>query len=210
MFCCHRNAAPDLSDWADLIGLALRACMSIETERDNWYRGCAIVFTRMPSMTTPESRLNALGLHLPQPTSVPDGVPIPFSFVNVRGDRATISGHAKSAMDGRIVGPFGVVGDDITTEQAYDHARAIGLNVLANLKAEIGDLSRVVGWMRVFGMVTSAPNYTEQHLVINGFSDLILDVFGPDIGRHSRSAIGVPSLPMGFAMEIEGEVLIKP
>jgi len=82
--------------------------------------------------------------------------------------------------------------------------------VLANLKAEIRDLSRVTGWVRVFGMVTSAPGYTQQHLVINGFSDLILKVFGPDVGRHARSAIGVTSLPLGFAMEIEAEVLITP
>ncbi len=85
----------------------------------------------------------------------------------------------------------------------------MALSVLANLKAEIGELSRITGWVRVFGMVTSAPGYTEQHLVVNGFSDLINSVFGPDVGRHSRSALGVSGLPFGFAMEIEGEVLIS-
>ena len=63
--------------------------------------------------------------------------------------------------------------------------------------------------MRVFGMVTSAPGYTEQHLVVNGFSDLIIDVFGAEAGRHARSGVGVAGLPMGFAMEIEGEVQIR-
>ena len=76
-------------------------------------------------------------------------------------------------------------------------------------KAEIGALSRVAGWVRVFGMVNSAPGYSEQHLALNGFSDLVIDIFGPEVGRHARSAIGVAGLPLNFAMEIEGEVLIE-
>jgi enamine deaminase RidA (YjgF/YER057c/UK114 family) len=111
-------------------------------------------------------------------------------------------------MDGSIAGPFGQVGTNLSTDQGYAAAREIALAVLANIKAEIGELSRIVGWSRVFGMVASAPGYTEQHLVVNGFSDLVLDVFGKDVGRHARSAIGVAGLPLGFAMEIEGEVLI--
>ncbi|MEO1112728.1 MAG: RidA family protein, partial [Pseudomonadota bacterium] len=106
--------------------------------------------------------------------------------------------------------PFGVVGDRITTEQGYQEAREVALAVLANLKAELGELSRIVGWVRVFGMVTSAPGYSDQHVVVNGFSDLVIEVFGKDVGRHARSAIGVSGLPLGFAMEIEGEVLIAP
>jgi enamine deaminase RidA (YjgF/YER057c/UK114 family) len=97
----------------------------------------------------------------------------------------------------------------LTTEEAQLAARDIALSVLSNLKAEIGDLSRVVGWLRVFGMVNSAPGYDQQHLVINGFSDLIIDVFGPDVGRHARSAIGVAGLPMNFAIEIEAELLVS-
>jgi enamine deaminase RidA (YjgF/YER057c/UK114 family) len=159
-------------------------------------------------MTRPEERLQALGLELPNPVMVPDGLHLPFSFVNVRGDRAVFSGHPKQAPDGAIAGPYGVLGADLTTKEGYSAAQGVALSVLANLKAEIGELSRVTGWVRVFGMVTSAPGYSEQHLVVNGFSDLIKDVFGPDVGRHARSAIGVAGLPMGFAMEIEGEVLI--
>lgn len=159
-------------------------------------------------MTTPEHRLTELGLTLPAPSTLPPGVHLPFSLINIRGNRALFSGHPKNASDGSIAGPFGVVGQDLTTNEAYLEARDVGLSVLANLKAELGDLSRIKGWTRVFGMVTSASGYAEQHLVVNGFSDLILDVFGPEIGRHARSAIGVSALPMGFAMEIEGEVLI--
>ena len=161
-------------------------------------------------MKTPEERLSELGLVLPAPTKLPEGLHLPFSFINVRGERALISGHPKQDENGAIAGPFGMLGADMTTEQGYAEAKAVGLSVLANLRAEIGELSRVAGWVRVFGMVTSAPGYSEQHLVVNGFSDLIIDVFGPDIGRHARSAIGVAGLPMGFAMEIEGEVLLRP
>ena len=159
-------------------------------------------------MSTPEERLAALGLELPAPTRLPEGLRLPFSFINIRGDRALISGHPRNAADGSIAGPYGVVGQDLGTAEAHAEARQVALAVLANLKAEIGELSRVTGWVRVFGMVTSAPGYTEQHLVVNGFSDLIVEVFGPQVGRHARSAVGVAGLPMGFAMEIEGEVLI--
>lgn len=159
-------------------------------------------------MATPEVRLIELGLRLPPPTKVPDGLHLPFAFVNVRRDRVLFSGHPRTAADGSIAGPFGTVGTDISTEEAYAAAREIALAVFANIKAEIGDLSRIVGWSRVFGMVASAPGYTEQHLVLNGFSDTVIDVFGEEAGRHARSAIGVAGLPLGFAMEIEGEVLI--
>ena len=160
-------------------------------------------------MPSPEENLEELGLKLPPPTRLPDGLHLPFSFVNVRGNRVLISGHPKNGADGGIAGPFGTVGTDLTTDQAYAEAREVGLTVLANIRAEIGQLSRIAGWVRVFGMVTSTPGYTEQHLVVNGFSDLIVGVFGPDVGRHARSAIGVAGLPMGFAMEIEGEALLR-
>ena len=159
-------------------------------------------------MATPEEKLQTLGLNLPAAAIPPVGVHLPFSFVNVRGSRLLFSGSPKSAPDGRNAGPFGLVGADFSTEQAYLEARDIALSVLANIKAEIGDLSRITGWTRVFGMVASSPGYTEQHLVVNGFSDLVIEVFGAEIGRHARSAIGVAGLPLGFAMEIEGEVQI--
>jgi len=157
---------------------------------------------------TPEQRLAELGLVLPAPVVLPEGLSLPFSFVNLRGNRAIISGHPKQATDGSITGPFGQLGSDLTTAEGYAAAREIGLSVLSNLKAEIGELSRVAGWVRVFGMVNSAPGYGEQHLVINGFSDLILELFGPEVGRHARSAIGTQGLPMNFAIEVEGEVLL--
>jgi len=160
-------------------------------------------------MTTPEQRLTELGLELPRPVVVPPGLHLPFAFINVRGRRALISGHPRQTAEGAIAGPYGRVGEDLTTAEAYQAAREVGLAVLANLKAAIGELSRVAGWVRVFGMVNSAPGYAEQHLAVNGFSDLMIAVFGPEVGRHARSAIGVAGLPMNFAMEIEGEVELR-
>ena len=161
------------------------------------------------STMTPERKLEELGLKLPKPTKLPEGLHLPFKFVNIRGERVLFSGHPKNALDGSIAGPFGVVGGDLTTEQGYNEAREGALSVLANIKSEIGELSRIIGWARVFGMVNSAPGYTDQHIVVNGFSDLIIEVFGQDVGCHARSAIGVFGLPLGFAIEIEGEVIIN-
>ncbi len=163
-------------------------------------------FEGKSQMTTPEQRLIELGLNLPAPVKLPPALYLPFAMVNVRNGRAFVSGHPKHTAEGAIAGPYGKVGAELSTEEAHAAAREIGLSVLANLKAEIGELSRVAGWNRVFGMVNSAPGYDEQHLVINGFSDLIIDVFGPTIGRHARSAIGVAGLPMNFAIEIESEL----
>ena len=160
-------------------------------------------------MSTPEERLSDLGLTLPAPISLPDGLHLPFTFINIGANRALISGHPAQNAEGGIAGPYGQLGADLTTDQGYQAARDIALSVLSNLKAEIGELSRVAGWTRVFGMVNSTPGYSEQHLVINGFSDLIIEVFGAEVGRHARSAIGVAGLPMNFAIEIEGEVELR-
>ena len=123
-------------------------------------------------------------------------------------DRATLGLVEVRSHVWRDVVFVNISGDAPPFEEAHAAARDIGLCVLSHLKAELGELSRITGWARVFGMVASAPGFTQQHLVINGFSDLIIEVFGPDAGRHARSAIGVSALPMNFAMEIEGEVLI--
>lgn len=164
----------------------------------------------MTEAETPEARLLALGLELPAPAVLPENLRLPFSFVNVRGDRAMVSGHPKQDPDGSIAGPYGKVGTDLTTAEAQLAARDIGLSILSNLRAELGSLDRITGWLRVFGMVNSSDGYSDQHVVLNGCSDLIVAVFGPSIGRHARSAIGVAGLPMNFAIEIEAEVAIKP
>jgi enamine deaminase RidA (YjgF/YER057c/UK114 family) len=157
-------------------------------------------------MKTPEERLNELGIILPPPVTVPEGLHLPFSFINIKENRVFISGHPRHSNEGKIDGPYGKVGKELTMDQANVAAKEIAISVLSNLKKEIGELSRVTGWCRVFGMVNSTPDFTDQHLVINGFSDFIVDVFGNTVGKHARSAIGVMGLPMNFAIEIEGEL----
>ena len=160
-------------------------------------------------MLNPEKKIQELGLKLPNPIKLPKDLILPFNFINIRGNRVLISGHPRQSQDGSINGPYGQVGKDLTTEEAQLASKEIGLSILANIKKEIGHLSRIKEWVRVFGMVNSAPWYKEQHIVLNGFSSLLIEVFGSDIGSHSRSAIGVAGLPMSLAIEIEGEVIIS-
>jgi hypothetical protein len=155
-----------------------------------------------------EDRLAALGLVLPPPLKVPAGLVLPFQFVRVVGRRAFIAGHGPQAPDGAVAAPLGKVGRDLTVEEGYVSARLVGLAVLGSLKRTLGNLDRVVAWGRVFGMVNSAPGFNRQPSVINGFSDLILELFGSEVGAHSRSAVGMAELPFDIPVEIEGEVEI--
>ena len=155
-----------------------------------------------------EDRLAALGLVLPPPLKVPAGLVLPFQFVRVVGRRAFIAGHGPQAPDGTVAAPLGKVGRDLTVEEGYASARLVGLAVLGSLKRTLGNLDRVVAWGRVFGMVNSAPGFNRQPSVINGFSDLILELFGSEVGAHSRSAVGMAELPFDIPVEIEGEVEI--
>ena len=160
-------------------------------------------------MGTIADRLTERDLVLPPPVVLPPGVVLPFDVVRVAGDRAFISGHGPQAPDGTLAGPLGRVGDEVDVDAAYASARLVGLSILGSLERALGDLDRIAAWGRVFGMVWSAPDFHQQPAVINGFSDLILDVFGADVGAHARSAIGVASLPFRIPVEIEGEVLLR-
>ncbi len=153
-----------------------------------------------------ESKLKALGLFLPPPPAPPPGVILPFEFVRLVGNRALISGHGPQDPDGSFARPLGKLGADLTVEQGYHAARLTGLSILGSLQRALGDLDRVRAWIRVFGMVNSAPGFTMQPSVINGFSDLILMLYGPERGAHSRSAVGLAELPFSIPVEIEGEV----
>lgn len=155
-----------------------------------------------------EERIKSLGLGLPEPLILPPGMMLPFSWVRVRGNRAIISGHGPQNPDGTLAEPRGKVGADVTVEQGYQAARIVGLGILASLKRELGDLNRITAWLRVFGMVNSAPGFQQQPQVINGFTDLIIEVFGQERGTHARSAVGMAELPLGIAVEIEAEVEI--
>lgn len=157
-------------------------------------------------MPNVEDRVRALGLVLPPPIQPPAGVLLPFQFVRVVGRRALISGHGPQDPDGSIAQPLGKLGRELTVEQGYRAARLTALSILGSLKRTIGDLDLIVAWTKVLGMVSSAPGFNQQPSVINGFSDLILELFGPAVGAHSRSAVGMAELPFNIPVEIEGEV----
>jgi len=156
-----------------------------------------------------EAKLKELGLVLPGPATTPPGLVLPFSWVRVRGNRAYVSGHIPLNPDGSVAELFGKVGVDVSEEEGYQAARLAGLSILGDLRRELGDLDRVVAWLRVFGMVNSGPGFVRQPNVVNGFSDLILELYGPDDGDHARSAVGMAELPLGVPVEIEAEVEIR-
>lgn len=145
---------------------------------------------------TPEQNLKALGIVLPQQSS-----PI-ANYVNyVRtGNLIYFSGTGPSAEDQGYV--KGKLGKDLTIDQGREAARITGINMIANLKNAIGDLNKVKRIVKVLGMVNSTENFTDQPKVINGFSDLMVTVFG-DRGKHARSAVGMTALPLNMAVEIE-------
>jgi hypothetical protein len=139
----------------------------------------------------------------------PPGVRLPFAFVRVRGNRALVSGHGPQNPDGSLALPLGKLGRELGVDEAYRAARLTALSMLGSLKRELGDVDRVRAWLRVFGIVASAPGFTQQPAVINGCSDLILELYGPDVGKHSRSAVGMAEMPFNMPVEIEAEVEIE-
>jgi enamine deaminase RidA (YjgF/YER057c/UK114 family) len=165
-----------------------------------------------------ETKLADLGLKIPERLKVPSNVKTPFTWVRVRGDKAYISGHGPQNPDGSIAGPFGkVVGvgqevggleEQVSVEQAYESAKLAGLSILGSLKRELGRLDRVTAWLQVRGMVNTVQGFNQTADVINGFSDLILTLYGPEVGMHARSAVGVQALPLGLTVIIEGLVEI--
>ena len=152
-----------------------------------------------------EDRLAEMGLVLPAPVAAPPGVRLPFDLVRVHGDRAYISGHGP--FDGDRVLVTGRVGAEVDVEQAYEAARATGLSMLASLKQELGDLDRVTAWIKALAFVNCAEAFNATPAVVNGFSDLVLALWG-DAGRHARSAIGAGELPFGMPVEVEAVVAI--
>ncbi len=145
---------------------------------------------------TVKDRLQALGIALP-PVAVPAAAYVPF----VRsGKLVFISGHIAKKDGKPWVGQLGLT---MATEEGRAAARAVAVDLLGTLQAAAGDLARVERIVKVLSLVNSAPTYTEHHLVTNGCSELMVEVFGPEIGAHARSAFGVAQLPMGACVEIE-------
>ena len=156
-----------------------------------------------------EAMIEKLGLILPAPLKVPPGITLPFTQVLVRGNRAYISGHAPQNPDGTIARPLGKLGQELTLEQGHHAAKLVALSMLADLKRALDDLDRVATWLRVFGMVNVAPGFNQTTAVINGFSELILTLYGRERGAHTRSAVGMAALPLDIPGEVEAEVEIS-
>lgn len=160
-------------------------------------------------MTVVESKLASLGLVLPPPIVLPPGVVLPFQMVRIVGTRAFVSGHGPQAPDGSFAKPLGKVGRELTVEQGWQAARLTALSILGSLQRALGDLDRIAAWSRVFGMVNCEAGFTRQPAVINGFSDLVLAVFGAEVGAHARSAVGLYELPFEIPVEIEAELELR-
>jgi enamine deaminase RidA (YjgF/YER057c/UK114 family) len=156
-----------------------------------------------------ENRLEELGLALPPDLQPPPGIVLPFAFVNIRGNRAMDSGHGPQSSDGSVAPPFGQVGTEVSLDEAVEAARLTALSMLGSLQRSLGSLDRINGWLRVFGMVNSAPGFDQQPTVIDGFTNVILDVFGAEVGAHARSAVGLAALPFGIPVEVEAEVSVR-
>jgi enamine deaminase RidA (YjgF/YER057c/UK114 family) len=162
------------------------------------------------SMAEIEDRIRRLGLYLPEPAKIPQGMRLPFDWVRAIGNRVFISGHGPQNPDGSLTYPVGgKVGAELTLEEGYKASRLTALSILASLKREIDDLDRIKAWLIVNGMVNVGRGFTQTTSVINGFSDLILELYGPDGGRHARTAIGVAMLPLNSPVIISGEVQIS-
>ena len=149
-----------------------------------------------------EQRLAELGIELPQPAA-PVAAYVP---VVVAGNLAHVSGQLPF-VDGKLV--TGRLGEDVSLDQGHAAARACGLMILAQLKAALGSLDRVERVVKLGAFVSSAASFTDQPKVANGASELMAEVFG-EAGRHARSAVGVPVLPLGAAVEVDAVVALEP
>jgi enamine deaminase RidA (YjgF/YER057c/UK114 family) len=168
-------------------------------------------------------RLKELGLELPEPLKVPSDIKTPPTWIRIRGNKAYVSGHGPQNADGYIAGPFGKVSsmtantntstntssNEVTIEQAYHSAKLAGLSILGNLKRELGSLDRVAAWLQVRVMVNTVSDFTQTTFVADGFSDLIITLYGNERGLHARSAIGVQALPLNLPVIIEAIVEIQ-
>ena len=146
-----------------------------------------------------ETRLAELGIELPEAK----GPAANYVSAVLSGNLLFLAGKGPYKPDGGM--HTGIVGQDDTVEESYGHARLTGLHLLATIKAEIGNLDRIVRIVKVLGMVNAVPGFTQQPEVINGCSDLLVEVLG-ERGRHARSAVGVGSLPRNITVEIEAIV----
>jgi enamine deaminase RidA (YjgF/YER057c/UK114 family) len=157
-----------------------------------------------------EKRIEELGITLPSPSKPKANYNI---VCRASGNMLYISGHLPIKASGELctgrVGPENCT-ESLNVEQGYEAARHCGLNIISTLKDQLGDLDRVEQIVKVFGIVNSTTDFKHQHLVMDGCSDCLMEVFGKPIGYHARSAIGTNTLPLDMVVEVEAIVQIKP
>jgi enamine deaminase RidA (YjgF/YER057c/UK114 family) len=147
-----------------------------------------------------EERLASRGLTIPERQVVPDGVRLTYRRIVRHGSTAYVAGHGPSLGSGW--GYLGKIGAELSLEEGVRAAELTALNVLGTIKAELGSLDRVVTWLKVTGFVNAVPGFTEHARVVNGFSDLLLDLYGEE-RLAARTSIGVPDLPFGMPVEVD-------
>jgi enamine deaminase RidA (YjgF/YER057c/UK114 family) len=157
-----------------------------------------------------EQVIQSTGLVLPAAATPPPGFTLPFEFARVSGNRVFLAGHMPQAPDGSPCGPFGPVPSTVPLPAAQQAARLAGLSMLASLRRAVGDLDRVSAWLMIQGFVNADPQYAQTTLVLNGCSELILEVFGPHVGSHARTAIGVAALPLNSCVIVAAELELHP
>ncbi len=150
------------------------------------------------SSTRAEQRLKDLGLVLP-PLRTPQANYVPYRLA---GDLLFLAGQGPYGPDGKVL--VGKLGRDLTVAQGYEHARLVGLQMLATVRHALGSLDRVQAVVKLLGMVNADPEFAEPPAVINGCSDVLVEVFGREIGVHARSAVGMATLPGRMSVEVEG------
>ena len=154
-------------------------------------------------MAQVEAKLEAMGIELPEPRAAGGNY---VSAVRT-GNLVYLAGVGPRQPSGELI--LGKLGRDLTLAQGYEAAKWCAVSMLGNLKAEIGDLDKVVRFIKLLGMVNSDPDFTQPPAVVNGCSDLLVELFG-DRAKHARSAVGVATLPNGMAVEVEAIVEVQP
>jgi enamine deaminase RidA (YjgF/YER057c/UK114 family) len=165
-----------------------------------------------------EEKLNKCGFILPPRLRLPPDIRTPPTWIRIHRNIAYISGHGPQNPDGSVAGPFGKVSEEqeklamskISIEQGYQSAKLAGLSILGTLKRELKTLDRVTAWLQVRVMVNTVPGFTKTTYVADGFSELIISLYGHEKGEHARSAIGVQALPLNLPVIVEAMVEIIP
>lgn len=156
-----------------------------------------------------EAKLAARGFVLPPPLRVSGGPAASFTWARRHGDRLYLSGHGPQAPDGSLAGPFGRVPSEVSLDDARTAATRTALSMLATIKRTLGDLDEVAAWLAVHGVINADPGFERTTAVLDPFSAVILDLYGPEAGSHARSATGATALPLNVCLVVSAECALR-